>query len=326
MSFYNSIVKPIFLILILLLFVACEDTKKVEDDTEKFQSYHIVVIGSSTAEGIGPDYSWVDRFRDQLKWIDTGHKVTNLAKGGYNSFNYLPDGTEISNNQTIDSERNITKAISFNPDFIVLNNPSNDIWLEDYNVDTLFDNYQIIINEAEKANIPLYITSSQPTLYEENERNRLIEIESRSRAEFYDNLIDFWSNLSNEDGSTIEKYRTNDNVHLNDAAHYIFAKRVLEKLPLKLAKAKTEKTIHYYSEWSEVNLHYLDDNELWTLSPGISMKREDGNWFTITIKDEGRVFMVFNNGSDWDNNNDNNYSSTLKELWVKDSVIYDEKP
>jgi len=319
--------KLVFLFIILLFSFSCEDTKKVEDtELNKFKMYHIVVLGSSTAEGLGANYSWVDRFRDKLKWIDAEHKVTNLAKAGYNSFNYLPDGTQISNNELIDSKRNITKAISLNPDFIILNNPSNDIWLEDYNIDTLFKNYNLIIDEAKSANIPLYITTSQPTLYQENERNKLIKINSRSRSEFYDIFIDFWSNLSKEDGSTIETYRSNDDVHLNDAAHYIFAKRVLEKLPLDLDEATKDKVIHYYSNWDEVNLHYQDDDDAWTISPGIKMEKEAENWFKVVIKDEARVFFVFNDGANWDNNNNKNYKSTLKELWVKDGNIYDKKP
>jgi len=49
---------------------------------------HIVVLGSSTAAGIGPssiDSSWVNRLNQNLKNLDSTYKIVNLAVGGFSS-------------------------------------------------------------------------------------------------------------------------------------------------------------------------------------------------------------------------------------------------
>ncbi len=92
-------------------FYVIEENKWYDEKPEPKAGVHIVVIGSSTAEGIGPDYGWVDRFRDHVKWVNHANNVTNLAKAGLNSYRYLPDGSSISNGQWIDTQRNITKAL-----------------------------------------------------------------------------------------------------------------------------------------------------------------------------------------------------------------------
>lgn len=199
------------------------------------RSAHIVVLGSSTAEGVGPQYGWVNRFRDALRRLHPGHEVTNLGRGGYNSYRYLPDNSPVPEGQFIDPKRNITKALALEPDLVILNNPSNDLWIEGFHPDILFRNYHIIFDEAAAHHVPMLITTSQPTCYDQEKRAALIAIRDRTHAKFGDAVIDFWSGLAEPDGTTIDRFRTHDDVHLNDAAHELFCERVMQH-PLVLRR------------------------------------------------------------------------------------------
>ena len=70
--------------------------------------YRIVVLGSSTAEGVGPeniDDAWVNLYREYLTQQDSRFEVINLAKGGYTTYDILPTGTTIKAgvNRTVDT-------------------------------------------------------------------------------------------------------------------------------------------------------------------------------------------------------------------------------
>jgi lysophospholipase L1-like esterase len=201
-------------------------------------AYHIVVIGSSTAEGVGPQYGWVDRFRDKLQRLNPDHKVTNLGQGGYNSYRYLPDDAPVPPGQRVDRDRNITKALSLGPDLVILNNPSNDLWIEGFHPDHLFRNYHIIFEEAAAHGVPILLTTSQPTCYDDDKRAALIAIRDRTQAEFGDAVIDFWTGIAGPDGTTIERFRTHDDVHLNDAAHELFCERLMKQIRFYLTNTE----------------------------------------------------------------------------------------
>jgi lysophospholipase L1-like esterase len=214
-----------------------KEAMETPDPPASSAAYHVVVLGSSTAEGVGPSYGWVDRFRDELRRHNPDHKVTNLGQGGHNSYRYLPDGTPVPPGQSVDRDRNITKALSLEPDLVILNNPSNDLWIESFQPDHLFRNYHVIFDEAASHGVPILLTTSQPTGYDDAKRAALIAIRDRTHAEFGDAAIDFWTGIADSGGMTLERYRTHDDVHLNDAAHELFCERVLRAFPLPLRPA-----------------------------------------------------------------------------------------
>ena len=87
----------------------------------------IVVLGSSTAAGAGVSDSnraWVNQYRTYLQSIDPTNTVTNLAKGGYTTCAIMPTGTDPYNTGNhileVDTERNITKALSLSPTAIII--------------------------------------------------------------------------------------------------------------------------------------------------------------------------------------------------------------
>jgi len=290
---------------------------------------HIVVLGSSTAEGMGPVYSWVDRLRDHAKWVNGGHQVTNLAGGGLRSYHYLPTGSSQRYGHLANPEHNITKALSLNPDVVLLNNTSNDVWEDNFDVDQIMGNYQEIVDTAKAAGVSLYLTTSQPTRYDQAMRDRLILIYSRVVSDFPSIYVDFWTDLANADGTSKDAFAVEgDSVHLNDAAHLLFYKRMRTLGLLGSVTVPQTKLVHYYTtEFNPPSMHYRFDDDTWTTTPGSVMTAMGGNWYTVTVNDEDRLFMVFNDGgSMWDNNNGMNYSTLFRESWVKDGQVYNRCP
>lgn len=198
--------------------------------------YKIVVLGSSTAFGTGPsnpDNAWVNKYRDYLEGGDTRYEVVNLALGGYATYNILPTGTTIPAGvtRTVDTERNITKALSLNPGGIIINMPSNDAASGYPVVDQLY-NYSLISAAASGANVPLWVTTPQPRNFGSNTVN--LDIQVQMVAETYsvfDNMaIDFWTGFVQADNNGIlAQYDSGDGIHMNDAGHQILYERVIGK-------------------------------------------------------------------------------------------------
>lgn len=199
--------------------------------------FRIVVLGSSTAAGTGPgdiNNAWVWRYRDYLSKIDTRFDVVNLAVGGYTTYNILPTGTAIASgiNRQIDINKNITKAVTFNPKAIIINMPSNDA-ASGYPVADQIANYTKILEVANTQNIPYWITTPQPRNFGANTTNLTIQLEmlNRTYTEFTENkTIDFWTDFGVTGGNGINPlYDTGDGIHINDAGHKILFDRVVAK-------------------------------------------------------------------------------------------------
>jgi len=126
---------------------------------------HVVVLGSSTAEGTGPsnrNNAWVNRYRVFLQNLDPKYAVTNLARGGYTTYQIMPDGNVPPAGRPLpDRERNITKALSLKPTAIIINLPSNDA-TSGYSVQEQLANYGAVIARANTQKVPVWITTTQP--------------------------------------------------------------------------------------------------------------------------------------------------------------------
>lgn len=195
--------------------------------------YKIVVLGSSTAAGTGPssvDKAWVWMYNDYLKQRDTRFDVVNLAIGGYTTYKILPTGYPVPSGVTIDTDRNVTKAIALKADGIIVSMPSNDSNLG-YSADTQITNYHTVVNTANAANIPTWICTVQPRNFGVGSAAQTIQNEMVTRIpnEFSSNFIDFWNGIAAADGSILSQYNAGDGVHLNDAAHVILLQRVIAK-------------------------------------------------------------------------------------------------
>ena len=209
-----------------------ENTFSIIENTLK--RFKIVILGSSTAAGTGPSSpanGWVALYTKYLKQKDTRFDVTNLAVGGYTTYDVLPTGTTIPAgvNETIDLARNITKAISLNADGIIVNMPSNDSNMG-YSVAAQMANFNLLNTTAANASIPISFCTIQPRDFGSNANAQSIHTQMITQIPtvFPTNYIDFWTGFANTAGTDIlDMYDSGDGIHMNDAGHKILLQRVI---------------------------------------------------------------------------------------------------
>lgn len=188
---------------------------------------HVVVLGSSTAFGMGPshpDSAWVNRFRAAAQLVDPVRTVTNLAMPGYTTYHLMPDGfVPPAGRPTPDTARNITEAVDLGADAVLINLPSNDA-MNGWSVGTQLANYDLMLAEA--AGIPVWISTTQPRNTTPATRANLAEMKDSTLARWGDQAVDFWTTIANPDGTINGAWDSGDGVHLNNAAHGILFARV----------------------------------------------------------------------------------------------------
>lgn len=221
-----------FLISLFFLF-SCHEYQPA--NTKKLQNKSpitIVVLGSSTAEGAGPcclDSAWAYMYKAYLKELNPKSRLINLARGGYVTYKVMPDG-QISPTKRwkSDSLRNITRALSYQPDAIIVNLPSNDVTRK-VPVNEQLNNLDSLFAIAEKAHVPLWICTTQPITSLKKRREKQIVVKDYISNTYGKYAIDFWSGLAEEDGRIKPIYNAGDGIHLNSLAHKILFERVKEK-------------------------------------------------------------------------------------------------
>ena len=192
----------------------------------------IVVLGSSTAEGIAGtssiDSSWVGRYRNYLA-DDTRYRLVNLARGGFTTYNILPTGTDIPAgvNQTIDTDRNVTAALGYDPFAIIINMPSNDA-ASGYPAEDQLENFATTVMAATDEGVKVYVATTQPRNFADTS---LVAVQTEVRDSIYrrygDRAIDFWTGIADSIGFIADSLNSGDGVHLNDAGQRILYQRVI---------------------------------------------------------------------------------------------------
>ncbi|MFC7000134.1 SGNH/GDSL hydrolase family protein, partial [Rufibacter roseus] len=212
-----------------LVRISDSEDPTIKDESDQpftiFQSngkqYTIVVLGSSTANGGGPsvkDSAWVWRYRNYLANKRSDFTVINLAVGGYNTASILP-----ANNP----DNNITKALSYNPDAIIINMPSNDAAMG-RSVQDQMANYDIIAARAAQANVPLWVTTPQPRNFSQDKVQIQLGMIDATYSKFGEDFtVDFWTGFNTANNTMKPEYDSGDGVHMNDAAHRIMLERII---------------------------------------------------------------------------------------------------
>jgi lysophospholipase L1-like esterase len=219
------------LLFVFVLFAALF-SQTVKSDNQPDVGIKIVILGSSTAAGHGPssaDSAWVNRYRKFVQKQNSKIDVVNLAVGGYTTYHILPDGVKTPKDRPQPSiAHNITAALKYSPTAIIINLPSNDC-ARKYTVKEQIKNYRAVMEKADSANVPVWITTTQPCNYKEDVRKCLIAMRDSTYSIWGSRTIDFWRGIAEKDGRVIEKYNSGDGVHLNNAAHRILFIRVADK-------------------------------------------------------------------------------------------------
>lgn len=207
--------------------------------------------------------AWVNQYRSYLQSLDPTHTVINLAKGGYTTCAIMPTGTAPydtgANLLEVDTERNITKALSLSPNAIIINMPTNDV-SNGIPVATQMEHFATIINEAKAAGIKVWITTSQPhnfgetydgpyseehqpDYWKQTARDQFKELTDSILNRYGEYALDFYTPIATEDGYSFirPEYDSGDGVHLNDAAHDILFNIVKEAdIPSQAGSSSTE--------------------------------------------------------------------------------------
>ena len=192
----------------------------------------IVVMGSSSAYGNGASTqskAWAYLFQSYTQSLNASDTVVNLAVPGYTTYQEVPTGTTVPGGRpSPDTNANITKALSYNPDAIILNLPTNDA-ANGYTLSETESNFQLIAATAAAANVPIWITTSQPRTSGMNGAalTNIMSLRDWITSTYGTRSIDFWSTIANSDGTIASAYDAGDGIHVNDAGHQKLFSRVV---------------------------------------------------------------------------------------------------
>jgi len=191
----------------------------------------IVVLGSSTAAGTGAnpiDSAWVWRFTKYILQKDSSAKVINLAVGGYTTYDIMPTGFVPPANRPGPKEgHNITSALSYHPDVLIINLPSNDA-ASGYSVQEQLANYSLIVAQLTDPETRLFVSTTQPRNFADSSKVQTqVEMRDSTIRRFGPRTMDFWTDLATPDGTLKKEYDSGDGIHLNNAGHWILFERAL---------------------------------------------------------------------------------------------------
>jgi len=210
-------------------------TASDNDISLKIDNPTIVVIGSSTADGRGASNGndWVSLLDNYLGNTISSHTLERLSRGGTTSYHFRESGytppsdpTRPRPNTTI----NITMALSFDPDLIIVNLPSNDV-ANGYLEQETIDNFNAIKTEATNNGSLIYFQTTQPrNFFDLGRRLELFDKSERIKLDFapdtintYDYLVDF-----DNEYRIKSEYQFTDNIHVNDGGHNVIFERTVD--------------------------------------------------------------------------------------------------
>jgi len=182
--------------------------------------------------GSGPsssDSTWVNRYRKYLQNINPANQVTNLAVGGTTTYHIMPSWfLTPTGKPAVTPAKNVTMALSLNPDAIIVNMPSND-GANGFDVNEQMSNFITLYNEADTAGVQMWVCTTQPK--NTNTAKKIIQTEVRdSIFNYFGNYaIDFWTTIVGTNNDIDTLYDSGDGTHLNNAGHRILYNRVVSE-------------------------------------------------------------------------------------------------
>ncbi len=190
--------------------------------------FTVVVLGSSTAAGTGPshpDSTWVNKYRKTLQNINPNNQVINLAVGGYTTYRIMPDSFATPPNRpTVNYQHNIDEALSYSPDAIIVNLPSND---RQWPMQEQLANFDTLYNYSLSHGVPFYVCTTQPiasasfATYQKSVADSILNT-------FGAFSIDIFTPLADTNNAVDSSYAA-DAVHLNDKGHVIIHTQVVNR-------------------------------------------------------------------------------------------------
>jgi len=192
-----------------------------------FAQMKAVVMGSSTAYGTGASTyanSWAGLTEIALNQNASDGADTiiyNIAQPGYTTYQEMPDDFVSPPGRPVpDLDFNVTKALSFSPDVVIINLPSNDISYG-YSKAEMINNLRAMSAYIFAGGAKCYITTPQPRNdFTQDMRDSLRQLVDSVNMSFGAYAVDFWNPLVTNDGLYMMKdeYAASP-LHVNDAGH-----------------------------------------------------------------------------------------------------------
>lgn len=190
----------------------------------------IVIIGSSTAAGIGAtpsDSAWVNRLR--LATLDNKKSLyyINLAVSGYTTYEGMPSGYAVNGRRAVDTAKNITKALSYHPSLVMITYPTNDV-AEGYTDEEVMRNYAEMVRLLDSAKINYLMFGTQPRNFEDAAlRTRLKSLNDKIKTTYSAHYNNVYDSLATSDFYIRPEFSYTDGIHLNNKGHYFILTSVL---------------------------------------------------------------------------------------------------
>lgn len=208
--------------------------------TLSFSQMKVVIMGSSTAYGTGASTysnSWAGKVDSYLnKNIADGKDtiVYNISFPAYDSYQEMPDDFVPPAGRPLpDMDFNITKALSYNPNVVIINLPSNDISFGYAKYETM-NNFRLMSARVTATGARCYFTTPQPRNdFNTAERDSLVTMLDSVNRAFGPFAINFWDGLVTNDGlySLREEYRAAGTPnHVNDLGHELLFQQVINTI------------------------------------------------------------------------------------------------
>jgi lysophospholipase L1-like esterase len=208
------------------------------------RKYIIAVIGSSTAQGVGAtpiDSSWVNLVKHYFQGLGLIDTVYNIALGGETTYAGMPSNfIQPAGRPAPDTSTNVTKALSFNPDVVLVNFPTNDA-AADYTLTETMSNLRTIYETVKAAGKIVFITTSQPRdsplVFVQQEL--LKTTRDSVLTEFSGFNLNFYDPIAAADSLNINTIYNFDGTHVNNGGHQqlfqvVKAAGILSGIPLPL--------------------------------------------------------------------------------------------
>lgn len=196
----------------------------------------IVVLGSSTAAGVGPKQAgnaWVARYSSHLSQRYPSFQITNLAVPGFTTYHVqASDFVPPPGRPRPAAGNNITFALALQPAAILVSLPSNDAAASIPAAEQMA-NYDRLAVQSAAARVSFWVTTPQPRYFGDEAQTALqTQVRDGIVSKFTPYALDFWTPLSTSAARIRPEYDAGDGVHLNDAAHALLADAVVQaKLP-----------------------------------------------------------------------------------------------
>jgi lysophospholipase L1-like esterase len=176
----------------------------------------IVLMGSSTAQGVGASIPSLSMFGRLQAYYNT-HTWYNLGLSGMNTYEAL--AASVPGKPAIRPASNITAALGYDPDIIIVSYPSNDV-NNGYTNEETIANLTLLYNIATTNGVTIFFLGTQPRDFvDEARRTQLSTQNDLILQTFIGKSINVYPLVVRTGGYIATDVAVGDGIHLDDEGH-----------------------------------------------------------------------------------------------------------